>query len=375
MKRGDVLREELQIVPAWDLGDDTLTLSAQLAPQASMGLSVPVQGRRHAQRDQDEGDGDECRDEIAHGPLCYQTVSEPDLSLVRAYGTCLRIVRAHYENFPVASWLLPAGMRPHVAAVYAFARYADDFADEGERQADERLALLHDWQTRLGNAVRGDEETGATSGSESDDERDQVFVAVADTIRRHQLPVSLFEDLLSAFRQDVTVNRYQSWSDLLDYSRRSANPVGRLVLRLAGYRDERLDTASDSVCSALQLTNFLQDLVVDWRRDRLYVPREVYEAHGADADGLGGNTLPDTWRAVVEEMVGRIRSMFDDGRPVCDAMRGRLGLELRLTWLGGRRILDRLELSRYDPFVSRPTLGLSDGLPIFWKAATWRRLS
>ena len=242
-------------------------------------------------------------------------------------------------------------------------------------QADERLALLHDWQTRLGNAVRGDEATGATSGSESDDERDQVFVAVADTIRRHQLPVSLFEDLLSAFRQDVTVNRYKSWSDLLDYSRRSANPVGRLVLRLAGYRDERLDTASDSVCSALQLTNFLQDLVVDWRRDRLYVPREVYEAHGADADGLGGNTLPDTWRAVVEEMVGRIRSMFDDGRPVCDAVRGRLGLELRLTWLGGRRILDRLELSRYDPFVSRPTLGLSDGPPIFWKAATWRRLS
>ena len=259
-------------------------------------------------------------------------------------------------------------MRPHVAAVYAFARYADDFADEGQREPSERLALLDDWLTRL-HAAAGGEVSG-----DSDDQRDLVFAAVAATMRSRDLPVCLFEELLSAFRQDVTVHRYENWAALLDYCRRSANPVGRLVLRIAGHRRKDLDAASDSLCSALQLTNFVQDFDIDWRRGRLYVPVDMSHACGARESDLAGERLSGPWRAAVAEMVVRTRQMFDGGRSVCDAVGGRLGLELRFTWLGGRRILDRLESNGYDPRVSRPTLGLVDSLPILWKAASWRRL-
>ena len=260
-------------------------------------------------------------------------------------------------------------MRPHVAAVYAFARYADDFADEGSDSADRRIARLDDWARRLRDSA-----SGAVTIAPVDD-RDRVFIAVAATIKSRDLPVELFEDLLSAFRQDVTVHRYEHWKDLLDYCRRSANPVGRLVLRIAGYRDAMLDRSSDSLCSALQLTNFLQDFDIDWQHGRIYLPAEVCRAFGASESGLEGVRLPSQWRAVIAEMVQRTRQIFDEGRYVCDSVEGRLKLELRLTWLGGRRILDRLESSGYDPRVERLTLRLSDSLPILWKAAHWRRLS
>ena len=296
-------------------------------------------------------------------------MSAPNLPLERAYAVCLGIARQHYENFPVASWLVPAPMRPHIAAVYAFARYADDFADEGEREPSERLALLDDWLTRLHAALAGDVR------ADSDDQRDLVFAAVAATMRSRDLPVCLFEELLSAFRQDVTVHRYESWAALLDYCRRSANPIGRLVLRIAGHRRDDLDVASDRFCSALQLTNFLQDFEIDWRRGRLYVPLDVSDVGGARESDLDGTRMSGPWRAAIEEMAVRTRQMFDRGRSVCDAVGGRVGLELRLTWLAGRRILDRLESNGYDPRVSRPTLGLTDAAPIVWKAACWRRLS
>ena len=259
-------------------------------------------------------------------------------------------------------------MRRHVAAVYAFARYADDFADEGDREPRERLRLLDDWLGRLHAAVAGEIK------AESDDQRDLVFAAVAATIQSRSLPVSLFEDLLSAFRQDVTTHRYETWETLIDYCRRSANPVGRLVLRIAGHRHEDMDRASDNLCSALQLTNFLQDLDVDWRRGRLYVPSDVSRVFGASESDLEGDRLSGPWRHTVADMANRTRKVFDEGRSVCDAVGGRLGLELRFTWLGGRRILDRLESNGYDPRVRRPTLGLADSLSIVWKAANWRRL-
>ena len=231
--------------------------------------------------------------------------------LERAYAVCLGIARQHYENFPVASWLVPAPMRPHVAAVYAFARYADDFADEGERAPSERLALLDDWLTRLHAAVDGDVR------ADSDDQRDLVCAAVAATMRSRDLPVCLFEELLSAFRQDVTVHRYETWDALLDYCRRSANPVGRLVLRIAGRRREDLDAASDSLCSALQLTNFLQDFDIDWRRGRLYVPGDMSHACGALESDLAGTRLSGPWRA----------SLGGDGRSdSTDVRRGPVGV-------------------------------------------------
>ena len=214
------------------------------------------------------------------------------VDLQAAYDACARDCRAHYENFPVASMLLPRRMRPHVAALYAFARAADDFADEGDRSADERHRLLDGWHARLLEAVAGATSTiqRAPESGEPDHTR-EIFLALGATIRRLQLPPALLEDLLSAFRQDVTVTRYATWPALFDYCRRSANPVGRLVLRIAGYDDSELDEWSDAICTALQLTNFWQDLKSDCDRGRIYLPREEMQAHGARGDRARGDNL------------------------------------------------------------------------------------
>ena len=282
-----------------------------------------------------------------------------------AYARCLDIAQRHYENFPVASRLLPRRARPHIAAIYAFARIADDFADEGTRSPAARLALLDDWQTRLHKAA-------AAPKSEDDSDASAIFHALGDSIRQCKLDVRLFEDLLSAFRQDVTVRRYETWDDLLDYCRRSANPVGRLVLRVNGYHDARLDACSDAVCTALQLTNFWQDLEVDLKKDRLYVPLTEVQAAGANIEDLRRFRLTPEWRRVMEAAGARTRALFAAGRPVADSVRGRLRWELRATWLGGMRILDRLAAGGYDVFTARPTLGTIDAVVIAGRALTWR---
>jgi squalene synthase HpnC len=281
-----------------------------------------------------------------------------------AYAYCQQLARDHYENFPVASRLLPSSMRPHIAAVYAFARKADDFADEPGLQPDERLARLDDWHARLTRAVQT-----PPSGSNSDD---LIFSALSGSIHALDLPVSLFEDLLSAFRQDVTTKQYQTWADVLDYCRRSANPVGRLVLRIAGYRGSNLDRQSDAICTALQLTNFWQDLDRDWRIGRVYAPRDDRERTGAREADLEARRLTPEWQQLMSELVTRTRALFAEGRPLMDALRGRLKWELRLTWLGGVRILDKLEGSGYDVFRSRPTLGARDVPALAWQAVRWR---
>jgi squalene synthase HpnC len=282
----------------------------------------------------------------------------------RAYERCLQIASQHYENFPVASRLLPKPMRPYIAAVYAFARIADDFADEGQRTADSRIALLDDWEARLQRAIRGAHEV-------DDSDASAVFVALGDTIQKHALEPQLFSDLLSAFRQDVVVTRYATWEMLLDYCRRSANPVGRLVLRIAGHRTVLHDTASDAVCTALQLTNFWQDLERDWQKGRVYVPQSVQTTHGAAEETLNDRRLTPEWRAAMAECVARTRALFNDGRAIADLVSGRLRWELRATWLGGMRILDRLEAVDYDAFRARPTLGSRDALAIGWQALRW----
>ena len=283
-----------------------------------------------------------------------------------AYARCLDIAQRHYENFPVASRLLPRHARPHIAAIYAFARIADDFADEGTRVPAARLALLDDWQTRLHRAVEAPR-------SEDDSDASAIFHALGDSIRQCDLDVQLFDDLLSAFRQDVTVRRYETWDELFDYCRRSANPVGRLVLRVNGYRDERLDACSDAVCTALQLTNFWQDLEVDLRKDRLYVPLAEMRAAGADIEDLRRFRLTPEWRRAMEAAGARTRALFVAGRPVADSVRGRLRWELRATWLGGMRILDRLAAAGYDVFAARPKLGALDAVVIAGHALVWRR--
>ena len=283
-----------------------------------------------------------------------------------AYAYCERLAREHYENFPVASRLLPSAMRPHIAAVYAFARRADDFADEPGLDDAERMRLLCGWEGRL----RGDfsihipDEFGA----------DKIFSALEHTIQNCRLPPSLFTDLLSAFRQDISTTRYETWTDLLDYCRRSANPVGRLVLRIAGYDDSSLDAQSDAVCTALQLTNFWQDLAIDWRKGRLYVPLQDRDRAGArDADLDHGRVSPE-WQAALSAVTARTRSLFDAGRPVCDRVSGRLRWELRFTWLAASSILDRLEQAEFDVFRHRPSLRATDALPLAWRALRWSRV-
>ena len=286
--------------------------------------------------------------------------------LARAYAACEALARSHEENFPVASCLLPAAMRPHVAAVYAFARVADDIADEGTRPPADRQARLRACQDRLHRAA-----DGRFSAPGAEDRDELVAVALGHSIRSLDLPISLFDDLLSAFRQDTMTTRYASWTEVLEYCRRSANPVGRLVLRIAGYRDETLDRSSDALCTALQLTNFWQDFGHDWRAGRLYVPREVQEASRALESELASGRVTPAWASAIEACAAFTRARFADGRTVCDGVGRRLRIELRLTWLGGTRILDRVERDRFNLFDRRPKLGMADVPLLLWRAARW----
>ena len=283
------------------------------------------------------------------------------VSTADAYAFCERLAREHYENFPVASILLPKRMRPHIAAIYAFARTADDFADEPGREPQARLRLLDEFELRLRAAATG-------AGPAPDD---LIFIALRDTIERCRLPVQLFSDLLSAFRQDVVVNRYQTWAEIDDYCRRSANPVGRLVLRVAGVHSDIADRASDAVCTALQLANFWQDFGRDWTNGRLYVPLEEVRRHGASEGDLEATAMTEPWKSTMRTCVARTHALFAQGRPVADHVTGRLRLELRATWLGGVRILEKVEALGYDTLHRRPKLTVADAARIAAGVVTW----
>jgi squalene synthase HpnC len=282
--------------------------------------------------------------------------------LADAYAYCQRIARQHYENFPVASILLPRAWRPHVAAVYAFARAADDFADEEHRPPEERYRLLEDWRELLWQAADPKNPHPPYS---------PLFRALGHTIRVCNLPVSLLEDLLSAFRQDVATTRYDTWQELSDYCRRSANPIGRLVLRIAGYGGDEVDLPADAVCTALQLTNFWQDFAIDWGRGRLYLPRETWEPLGARTEDLHARRMTPEWRQALEQAAARTADLFQEGRAVADRVAGRLRYELRVTWLGGMLVLDRLTEAGFDVFTARPTIRRSDAAGLAWRAMRW----
>ena len=268
-------------------------------------------------------------------------------SLAEAYAWCQRLASSHYENFPVASRLLPKRVRPHIAAVYAFARIADDIADEPGMDDRERIEWLEKWRTAVQRAYRGDADHPA-------------FVALAETVSRHRIPQELLLDLLSAFRQDVTVHRYETFGDLLDYCRRSANPVGRIVLRLFGYDNADLDRDSDAICTALQLTNFWQDISVDVARGRLYVPREDLRKFNVREDLVMRGAPLEPFGSALAFEVARTRALFRRGARLPESVQQPLRIELRLTWLGGMRVLDKIERSGYTVFENRPTLAWMD---------------
>lgn len=263
----------------------------------------------------------------------------------------------HYENFPVASFLMPRYLRPAVRAIYAFARSADDLADEGDAPAETRLASLVEYEHALDGI-----ETGAIA-------LPPLFQVLAKTVNAYRLPLQPLRDLLSAFKQDVVTTRYQSFAELMDYCRRSANPVGVLMLALYGTTDDRNRRESDAICSALQLINFWQDVAVDWEKARIYLPQEDMARFGVDDAHLKQKIVDDAWRGLMHFQVERTRSLMLSGAPLATRLPGRIGWELRLVVQGGLRILERIEAADYDIFRRRPQLGLPDWLLMFWRAA------
>jgi squalene synthase HpnC len=297
------------------------------------------------------------------------------MTVEEAYNHCSALARAHYENFPVGR-LVPGHLQKHVHAVYAFARYADDMADEGyvddgmltgstlklapgERLSpQERLKALDEWESFLFKPI--DRQTPPT------------FIAVQQTIRELGLPVSLFTDLLSAFKQDVVKRRYANFTEVLDYCRRSANPVGRLVLLLHGHRDPQQLLWSDHICTALQLANFWQDVSVDLRKDRIYLPLDDRERFRVSEDDLFNCRVTPGFLRLMRFQVDRAQSLFDQGAPLPATLPGLLRLEIRLTWLSGASILRKIEDLNYDTLTTRPKVGKSEFITLLGQALVAR---
>jgi squalene synthase HpnC len=263
----------------------------------------------------------------------------------------------HYENFPVASVLLPRALRPAVAAIYGFARTADDFADEGELPAAERLARLDAYREAL---------RGIAAGRPA---ADPLFERLAHAIDEHRLPLQPFHDLLDAFSQDVVKSRYKDFDEVLEYCRRSANPVGQLMLHLFRAATPQNIGWSDAICTGLQLANFWQDVAIDLRKDRIYLPGDDMARHGVTEAGLREARADSSFRELMAFEVARARGLLESGAPLSRAVAGRSGFELRLVVQGGLRILERIDRVRGDVFRRRPVLGAFDWLVMLWRAA------
>jgi squalene synthase HpnC len=270
----------------------------------------------------------------------------------------------HYENFPVASLLLPRRLRGAVTDIYRFARAADDIADEGPASDAERQQQLAAFRAEL---HRIGAEPGATPAP-GDPALARIFGPLAATIARHQLPITPFYDLLSAFEQDIAVTRYQDYASLLDYCTRSANPVGRLMLHLFHAASPQNLEQSDAICTGLQLVNFWQDVRLDWHKHRVYLPQEDLRRHGVSEEDLAAARLTPAWRELMAFQVERTRTLLHFGAPLARRLPGRIGLELRMVVQGGLRVLERIEAGGYDVFMNRPELGAKDWAIMLWRS-------
>ena len=262
----------------------------------------------------------------------------------------------HYENFPVASFLLPRHLRPAVKTIYAFARSADDIADEGNASDDERLARLSAYEASL-------DDIAAQRKASS-----PLFETLDNVIRDYQLPLQPFRDLLSAFKQDVITKRYENDEDLLDYCRRSANPVGALMLHLYGAATEENLKDVNAICTALQLINFWQDVAVDWKKNRVYLPQEDLRHFYVSESQIAHAEVNQAFRDLMQFEVNKARQLMLSGASLPRRLPGRIGWELRLVVQGGLRILDKIEAVRFDIFRQRPTLTSPDYLIMLFRA-------
>jgi len=265
------------------------------------------------------------------------------------------LARAHYENFHVASLLLPARLHQDFYNVYAYCRWADDLGDEMGDPA-ESLRLLEWWGAELEAMYRGQ----ATH---------PVFLALRSTVERHGLPREPFKDLLRAFRQDQVVSRYKDWPDLLAYCRYSANPVGRLVLALFGYSDPERTRLSDATCTALQLANFWQDVSADLEKGRLYLPLELLARHGCHLEDIQARRTTPAFRAAMKEAVERAREFFMEGLPLAGMVSRRLAVDVELFSRGGLLILEKIERMNYEVLRARPVVTRADRLRLLWLTA------
>jgi phytoene synthase len=266
----------------------------------------------------------------------------------------------HYENFPVASVLLPRRLRKPVAAIYHFARAADDIADEGDLPGQERLQRLNEFRAELARIA--DDTTPLTP----------LFINLGAEIREHGLPMQPFHDLLDAFSQDVVKKRYANFDELLDYCRRSANPVGNLLLHLYGEATPVNIAYSDAICTSLQLTNFWQDVAKDYSIGRIYLPQDEMAQYGVKEVHVALGNADDAWCELMRFQVDRARTMMLQGAPLGSILTGRIGLEMRMIIAGGLRILDKLESAGYDMFNKRPVLRPFDWVIMLAKSAPLR---
>jgi phytoene synthase len=255
---------------------------------------------------------------------------------------------SHYENFPVASRLLPPRFRHPVAQIYRFAREADDFADEGAEPSAQRIAALDEYRAELDRIDRGERP------------RLPLFGELDRIVREHKLPLKLFRDLLDAFTQDVTKGRYADYAEVLDYCRRSANPIGRLLLHLFNRATGDNLQWSDSICSALQLINFWQDVAIDYAKHRIYLPQDEMATYGVTERHVAEQRCDRNWVALMNFQIVRSRALLQSGAPLGRALPGRIGLEIRVTVQGGLRILEKLEAAGCDMFRCRPMLKWHD---------------
>ena len=263
----------------------------------------------------------------------------------------------HYENFPVASILMPKRLRRPVEIIYHFARQADDFADEGDVPDEERLAKLDEFRAELKRIAAN--ETLLTP----------LFHDVAGIAEQHRLPLQLFHDLLDAFSQDVIKKRYTNFDEVLDYCRRSANPVGRLLLHLYEEATPANLACSDAICTALQIINFWQDVAKDYAIGRIYLPQDEMARFGVTEAHIAECRVDAAWCELMQFQVQRARNMMESGAPLGSILTGRIGLEMRLIIAGGNRILDKLESARFDVFRHRPVLRPFDWVIMLAKSA------
>ena len=264
----------------------------------------------------------------------------------------------HYENFPVASALLPAPLRHPVSVIYRFARSADDFADEGDLPPGQRLAQLDDYRQELGRL-----EAGAVP-------HQPLFVELGQIVHRYRLPLPLFHDLLDAFAQDVVKQRYADFAQLMDYCRRSANPVGRLLLHLFDAATGENLKRSDAICSRLQLINFCQDVEIDWRKGRIYLPQDEIRRFGVTERQIASGDASGPWPALMRFQVERARALIESGAPLGRVLPGRIGLEIRTIVQGGLRILEKIDKADGDVYHRRPVLTACDWPLLLYRALT-----